>query len=335
MNALDRSARWLARRTGSDTRAAELQSHLDEARERGETTSIGDIASLGWLAGRTALIRVLRDLPWWFAGLPVALFSLLLLALTYETHFPAWDFVGPGEVAWTRQARVWSTIVNVATVLSVITALIAGRRLVERLRRGQLFLPIGLLLVMITAASQIDLFIERSSWYRSEGPTLAALRAEHVNELQPYSLALYGTFAFIPIGFLLIDRLWSTRLNSDVADGEVLYSDAAAIASVFLPVLLPVIGFFALASWFVAIMASDVFSVRLKAVVVVVLVVPLVGATVWELSLAQGSDDPPTWAVLGSIAAFVLVWLWSICVTIQSWRASQRSRVPARPTSIA
>ena len=78
---------------GDEARASELRGHLAEAEAAGRPVGIAGVGSLSMLVLR----RVARDIPWWIAGLPVALILLLWVAMGYETHFFAWDVVGQEE----------------------------------------------------------------------------------------------------------------------------------------------------------------------------------------------------------------------------------------------
>lgn len=207
---LGRAARWLVERAGSDARVAELRAYLADASDHGERITPAEVGSLAVLAGRHGVRRGVADLPWWFTALPAAFAMFVLLGFTYETHFPAWDFVGADEVEWTSEARAWKSVVDVLTIVGVIGSLVAARRLVDHLRSGRLVLPALWFLSLIIAFSQTDLFVERNPWWDGSR-SLDGLRSDHVNAIAPYSIGLFATFALFPLGFLVIDRLATRR----------------------------------------------------------------------------------------------------------------------------
>ena len=335
---LERVARWLAARSGSNERAAELRDHLDEAAERGHRTSIGDVGSLMALSLRATLRRAVSDLPWWIAGLPVAAFMVLLLATTYETHFAAWDFVSNDEVVWTTQARTWKTIIDVALVVSLVAALFAGRRTIEQLRHGRLLLPGALLVAMFASVTQVDLFIERTPWWRDgtvQG-SLSGLRPEHVNEIAPYSIGLFAAFALIPFGFLVLDRLRRPSRTEKAARSAKAAPtpagvDPAALSAVFLPLTFPVIGVVALVGWWIAVLAAPSFSRRLKAVASALILVTTATATVWTVFIAGPADEPSGLSILVVLGSFALVWIWIGLVALRPITSSRFA--PPKPPS--
>ena len=116
-----RLARRLAHWTGDEGRAAEIRGHLDDAEAAGHPAHLRDVASVSSLVVR----RAARDLPWWLAGLPIPVLFAGILAMTYETHFHAWDVVGPDEFARTSTTVVWMRVIETAAIIGVLAGLIS------------------------------------------------------------------------------------------------------------------------------------------------------------------------------------------------------------------
>lgn len=170
-------ARHVSRFAGDDDRVAELRDHLAQQQSHGGTVGLADVGSLGVLVGRRAATRLVVDLPWIGVAALMTLPYLLLLGHSYETHFFAWDMTS-GDRPLPASAQSWSRTIDWLTIAGLIAALIAVRRAIEHLRQGRVGGPIALVVGFVVAASQSDLFIERTPWFRDGG-----LRAEHADEV--------------------------------------------------------------------------------------------------------------------------------------------------------
>ena len=321
---LARAARWLANRCGSDVRAAEIRGYLDDSSDHGHAATLAEVGSLGLLATRVTAKRVANDLPWWVAGLPFTIYTALILAWVSEAHFPAWDFVSEGEVVWSSAARFWSRVLDVLFFVGVIAALVAGRRAVERLRRQQFLLPVGLLIAAYVSVTQTDLFIEKTPAFREGG-----VRSAQVNEIPFYSIGLFAGLAMVPVAFLVVDRLTDRRLPEraqSLIRVESADIDPVAITAVALPLLLPLIGFFALAGFWIAMLVSRSFSRRLKVVGALVMLGGLGALTFVGVFLVDGGDDrPAAIALLVWFGALIPIWLRMGIVAFAPLRRGQRS----------
>lgn len=311
-------AEWLARHAGDDARAAELHDYLAHARAHGELLSPADAGSIAVLVGRRVVSRVVLDLPWLAVAALLTLPYLLLLGHSYETHFFAWDMAN-GETPVSASARSWRTIVDWLTVVGLLGAFIASRRAIEHLRRGRSVGPLLLALAWFVAASQSDLFIERTPWFRD-----GRLRAEHIDIVPFYSVGLYAAFVLIPLCFLMWDLVSRRRragrsrivsIERDLIDPKAV----AAAGSIFLIVFQPLLAPFAMLGF---LWAARPFSRTLKIVATVAVLAPI--NTFIGYALVTDIDDPPS-VVLGMMLVTVAVWLRVAFVAL---RPSER-RAPA------
>ena len=314
-----RIAERLSRHTGSDSRAQELRSHLAEAETSGHPITTADVGSIALLAARSAGARAARDLPWWLAGFPVAFLLFVPPVLSYETHFFAWDMieVPPADAS----ARFWKRAVDVLLITSFLFGLVAGRRCIEHLRNGRVALPGLLLLSTFVAGSQVDLFVERTPWWRDGG-----LQESHINEVPMYSVALITMFTALPALFVLIDvflsrrdgakRLAAGTVNSTTIDGR-------AVVALVLPFLHLAVGPLWLLPFLLLVWLAPVFSRRLKVTATLIVVVPVASLIIWGLANTSTSNDPlddGIAIVLGVFVSFLAVWLRMAFVALQPLR---------------
>lgn len=202
---VERSAFWLSERAGSDERVAELDSHLADSIVHGQGVAFADVLSLVGLVLRFKAKSLPREVGKCLVVAPIAFFQLVLLGFTYETHFPAWDFTAHEETVWTSEALMWSRVVDVLFVMSIVFALWAARRAVRSVMAGRLVLPAAFVALFVIAATQMDRFVDRADWYRDHEQIYYALTAEHVNIIQPYSIALFTAFAALPLLYIAAD----------------------------------------------------------------------------------------------------------------------------------
>lgn len=314
---LNRLADRLSAHTGSDARARELRSHLIDLDAAGHQVSVADVASIGLLGLRAAGQRAIRDLPWWIAGLPIALSSFLLLATAYETHFFAWDMVDQRpESHW---ARSWQIIVYGVAALGALGAILAGRRVVEHLRHGRVLGPGLLITALVLAATQIDLFAERTPWRRD-----GRLKPTHVEEVPMYSVALIAGFALIPIVYLLADfGVTHTRRRTRSIDSGPL--DPPAVIAVVLPLLMPMVSFLLIPPFIVLVWFAKPFSRLLKVAATAVITAPLT----WMVFV---SDIDGTAVLIPIFVVQGLVWIRMTVVALGPLRSTAVVSVsPARP----
>ena len=303
-----RVAELLSRYTGSDARAEELRSHVSDSEAAGHRVTAADVGSIAILAGRSVAARLARDLPWWLAGVPVALLIVIAPVLAYETHFFAWDMIErPPEEA---SARFWKRAVDALLIVSFVAGLVAGRRCIEHLRHGRIVLPGMLLLATFVAASQVDLFVERTPRWRDGG-----LKESHINEVPMYSVALIAMFAVLPVLFVVIDVAMSRRhrpQGAHVAGEHVSHIDGRAIAAIVLPLFHLSVGPMWIVPFLLLTWITPAFSRRLKLVVTLALAVPVIGLVSWGV-MNQGSRNDPLddgmVIVLAVFASFLVAWL--------------------------
>lgn len=99
-------------------------------------------------------------------------------------------------------------------VASILLMAWAGGRAFESVSQGRIRLPLVLLAVSVGAMSQINRFVDRADWYRDSENVYGALRADHANIMQPYSMATFGVFAAIPALYLVADSVLRRRVGS-------------------------------------------------------------------------------------------------------------------------
>lgn len=208
---LEASAFWLSERTGSDQRVAEIRSHLAQSVEHGDRVALGDVGSLFGLMLRFKAKSLPLEVAKTLTVMPFAFFQLILLGITYETHFPAWDFAGPDKSLWTSEALGWSRIVDVMFFTSLAMTFWALRRAARSLMARRLALPAIFMGLFVLAATQMGRFVDRADWYRDHEQIYYALRPEHVNHIQPHSIALFAAFAAIPLLYIVADFAASRR----------------------------------------------------------------------------------------------------------------------------
>lgn len=304
---LRRVAELLSRHTGSDARGDELRSFVADSEAAGHRVTAADVGSIGALVGRSVAERIARDLPWWLAGVPVALLIVIAPALAYETHFFAWDMIErPPEEA---SARFWKRTVDALLVVSFVAALVAGRRCIEHLRHGRIAPPGMLLLATFMAASQVDLFVERTPWWRDGG-----LQESHINEVPVHSVALIAMFAVLPVLYVVIDVVMSKRHRRQgaVVAGELTPIDGRALAALVLPFVHYIVGPMWIVPFLVLTWMTPVFGRRLKLVVTLVVAVPVIGLVSWEVMNQGGRNDAlddGMLIVLAMFVGFLVVWL--------------------------
>ena len=196
----DRFADRLISQCGSEDRIAELRYHFAEERAVGRHARLGDLGSLLALATRSAARGAVRDIPYWIAGLPFFLIMFMGLAFVYSGNFPGWDMVGTNEFAYTPQARFWRAFVDWSYAIGLIASVPAGRRLIEHGRNlGWSVVAVPALAVgLAVAGTQLG--------YLAPG-TQGSFRPQSVNELWVPSIAIFLALAYVPVIFLLIDRL--------------------------------------------------------------------------------------------------------------------------------
>lgn len=300
--------------TGDAGRSSEIRDHLAQAEANGNPVGLADVASLGTLVAR----RAVRDIPWWLAGLPVALVVVLLLAHTYEEHFWAWDVVGVAEYPRTELTQRWVLATNLMFIIATVAALVAGRVVVQQLRQRRVVGPLTLLAILVVALSQTDLFIERTAWWRD-----GRLKPEHVNDVSGYSLVLFFAFALIPFvyigGFVVSSRV--PRERRAVRQAEPTSDlDSAALAAVGLPLLVVLGGWLLILPTVIFTWAARSFSTRLKIVTTVVVSAPIVTAFVWTTVLSFEIDDghPVVW--FGMLGLLFAVWARMAAVALRPLR---------------
>lgn len=127
-----------------------------------------------------------------------------LLAL-YLSHFPGWDLVGRDEFEWTQRALFWNSVVDRSAAIAIITSIPAGRRLIEHGRNERW--SIVVVPTTVVALGVVGTFLGRFA-PANRGTNF---RPESVNELWPLSIGLFLVLAYLPVGFLLIDRLLLRR----------------------------------------------------------------------------------------------------------------------------
>lgn len=305
---LAKIAMRLASWSGDDSRANEVADHLVEAEANGAPVEFLDVVSVATLVAR----RVVREIPWWIAGLPIPLAMLGLLSLTYENHFFAWDAVGADEHPRTAVSKFWQAAIVGLAASGVIAGLAAGRVAVHQLQQRMLGGPLALLAALFLAASQVDLFIERTPWWRD-----GRLRPEHVNEIPVYSVALFAAVAVIPVLYLLTTAfLRSKRLDHRTpsaagqnTEEQALAFDPIALAAAGLPLLVWFAGPFVLLVTLTFIWIARSFSTSLKALATIVLAAPLMAVWAWITFMSSGIDDISPPIILGVLALWLALWL--------------------------
>lgn len=323
----DRIAQVLVSWGSDEARASELRGHLAESEAAGDPVNLAGLASLGTLVAR----RAARDIPWWIAGLPVAFLFLAFAAFNYETHFFAWDVVGPDEHPRTAATTAWISAVTALTITMVIAGLCAGRVAIQHLRSGRVIGPLALVAAILVAISQGDLFVDRTPWWRD-----GSLRAEHVNEVPVYSVLLFLLVTMIPLVYLLASALvWkrfkrtgepTAQITSELEVVEnaevdaVQELDSVALAAAILPLLVVFVGFPVLFLTLIFTWGARSFTTRLKAVVTAALLVPLLVAFFWENVIADIDDGHPA-VIFGVLGMWVVVWLRMTFVAFGPLRA--------------
>ena len=305
-----RLARRLAHWTGDEGRAAEIRGHLDDAEAAGHPTHLRDVASVSSLVVR----RAARDLPWWLAGLPIPVLFAGILAMAYETHFHAWDVVGPDEFARTSTTVAWMRVIETAALIGVLAALVAGRRVVRQLRQGELLGPAVFATAIIVAVNQIDLFVERTAWWRD-----GRLHAQHVNDISPHSIALFLGFALLPVAYLVAAR-WSDHERRPTSDGAEPGSlDSVAVIATALPLTADVFGLPALLMMLICVWLSPTFSRPLKLAATAAIGVPAAAAAAWVVFLGPIDDLHPA-VVVGLLLALAATWFRMAVATVRPLR---------------
>lgn len=316
---LTRVAMRLASWNGDDGRTSELHGHLADAAVNGQPIRVRDVGSLCILVGR----RAVRDIPWWIAGLPVPAILLMILAITYETQFRAWDLVGASEHPRTPETEAWMLAVTVIGIVGVVAALVAGRISVRELRRGSVLAPVALVAALLIGSSQTDLYTQELAWVRDGG-----LKAEHVNDVSLYGVAVFGAIAAIPLVYLLV--LWArdrirqpgTRRPKSVEVESHAEFDPVALAAVGLPVLTIIGGWprLLLVLSLVFTWSAQSFSTRLKVAATVAVLVPIAAAVIWTIVLSLELDDGHPVVIFGVLGLLIAVWLRMAVVAFRPLR---------------
>lgn len=305
-----RIASW----SGDEARAIEVKTHLAEAEAHGAAVGVLDVGSIATLVVR----RAIRDIPFWIAGLPVPLLTWFVLAWTYEGHFHAWDVVGAAEHPRSAASELWQTGIIALGVLGVASGLAAGRLAVRQLQRGNLLAPTALLLALFTAASQSDLFVEYTPWWRDGG-----LRAEHVNELPIRSVGLFIAFAMIPVAYLLGALFLRARQPAASLPAVAMQEanlDPVALAAAGSPLLFWAAGPFALLVTLTLICVARSFSTRLKLTAMVVILAPLGALVAWGTIVTSSNDDLNPVVVLAVFAMLLALWTRIAVVALKPLR---------------
>jgi len=305
-----RLARRLARWTGDEGRAAEIRGHLDDAEAAGHPTHLRDVASVSSLVVR----RAARDLPWWLAGLPIPVLFAGILAMTYETHFHAWDVVGTDEFARTASTVAWMRAIETAALIGVVAALVAGRRVVHQLRQGELLGPTLFATAIIVAVNQIDLFVERTAWWRDGG-----LQAQHVNDISPHSIALFLGFALLPVAYLVAARSSDTDRRSTEPAAEPNSLDSVAVIATALPLTAVFFGLPVLLMMLICVWLSRTFSRALKLAVTAAIGLPAAAAAAWVVFVGPIDDLHPV-VTAGLLLALATTWFRMVVATVRPHR---------------
>ena len=204
---------WLVRllpRRDRDRLGAELVGLLEET-QASPTGGIRlpDAASLGWLVTRRWLTIGAESVPLLFVGVPIGVFAFGAIMSVAGSHFAPWDAfeeVGSTTPLAVTVRAVVDRILPIALVLSLLT----GARAVQYLRRGSYQLPAAMMIASLVTISQHQIFLERTEWAFKDD-----LSPSSVDQVSPYSVLLLGLALAVPLGFLGIDLLLSTRSRRD------------------------------------------------------------------------------------------------------------------------
>jgi len=313
-----RLAHRLARWTGDDNRSAEVRSHLHEAEAAGHSVGLRDAASVATLVAR----RAARDLPWWLAGLPIPVLFAGIFAMTYETHFHAWDVVGRDEFVRTSSTVIWMRVIESAALVGVVAAIVAGRRVVQQLRQGSLLAPALFATTIIVAVNQIDLFVERTAWWRDGG-----LQAQHVNDVSPHSVALFVSFALLPVGYPRAARLGEDHPTDTRRNDPPEAIDAVAVFATALPLTTFFFGPPALLLTLICVWLAPGFTGALKWAVTGVVGAPVAAAAAWTVVVGPIDDVHPA-VIAGVMLAFAATWFRMLVATVRPLRDAHSAGRP-------
>lgn len=303
MTGLGRLASRLAPLAGDDERAAEIRANVADLEDGATGLSVADVASIAGLAARNLARRGARDVPWWLAGSAFAFLLLLLFAMSYESHFFAWDMIERSPDS--AEARFWKRAVDVIVVIGVIAGLVAGRRAVQHVRRGRVLAPIGLFILIMSAATQSDLFVEHTPNLRD-----GRLREEHINEVPFYSVGLFAAFALIPVLFLLLDWLVTRRAGPRRAEMTMTPGpiDARALIAVGLPLTMFVVPFLWAVPFLFLVWSARTFGLGDKIAATAAIGVPLAALVGWAVLVDDAIDDISTPLLVAVLAVQGAVW---------------------------
>lgn len=180
---------------------------LDDAAAAGHRAGPGELVSVVALVGRAWIDRACAVGVEAALGLPVALVCFVPLVLVYGSHIGPWDGLDEvpsmGWVRWLRLGVDWSFPIHAAICVMV------GARAVRRVRSGSWPLPAATVLASLLMASQADLFVEKSAWWRMRPTNGAAIddSAALVNAVSAWSLAVLAVAYLVPLGVVAVDGI--------------------------------------------------------------------------------------------------------------------------------
>lgn len=166
-----------------------------------------DAMSIGWLVTRRWMLLGTESLPLVLAGIPIGAFAFVAILGVVDSHFVPWDVFNDIQ-STTPVAVAVRAIVDRIVPIALVLCLLAGARAVQYLRRGSYHLPAALIAASFLAATQHQIFLERTEWAFTNN-----LAPASVNQVSPYSVLLLAISLSIPAGFLTIDFFTSTRSN--------------------------------------------------------------------------------------------------------------------------